>query len=180
MSSMAQSINGMSSGLGLGNDRMRAGLEMGNVYDRLVWEGLVGRMLSRLIGRRSSLRDLNQVLATQTVTGQHELGARMVRLDRIVGSEGRCQDFDRRFRPTQTHTCDRWYRIARARLGGVALPPVDLIQIGEAYYVRDGHHRISVARAFGDKAIEARVIAYELAPRDARQTPVAALAGSEA
>jgi hypothetical protein len=47
--------------------------------------------------------------------------------------------------------------IAKLRLEGRPLPPVELIQVGDSYFVRDGHHRISVARAFGQTAIDAQV-----------------------
>ncbi len=100
----------------------------------------------------------------------------MVRIDQITGSEGHSTDFDDRFRPTQTETCTRWYSVAKARVRGIALPAVSLIVIGDAYYVRDGHHRISVARAFGDKVIEAMVIEFELAPAAAYPVPAVAYA----
>jgi hypothetical protein len=91
------------------------------------------------------------------------LGAGVVNvsLSKIVGSEGRVRDFDNTFHPLNDHTRDRWIGIAVARRNGVTLPPVELIQVGCAYYVRDGHHRISVARAAGQAEIEAR-IAYAL------------------
>jgi uncharacterized ParB-like nuclease family protein len=109
------------------------------------------------------------------ICGQHHEGLRMIPLSQIVGSEGRCGDFDRGFRPLKTHTRQRWFSIARAHLAEVALPPVDLIRVGDEYYVRDGNHRVSVARAFGLKAIEAMVTEYHLLPRTALEgrAPVA-------
>ena len=55
----------------------------------------------------------------------------------------------------------RWLGVARAALRGEHLPPVDLIRAGDVYYVRDGHHRISVARALGQREIDARVTVWE-------------------
>jgi hypothetical protein len=52
--------------------------------------------------------------------------------------------------------------VAAARRRGKSLPPVDLIQVGDAYFVRDGHHRISVARALGQQDIEAKVIVWQV------------------
>jgi len=86
----------------------------------------------------------------------------MVSIRDIRGSEGRCGDFDADFRPLQGHTRDRWVGIATAREMGKTLPPVELIQIGDLYFVRDGHHRISVAQAMGQEAIEAEVTAWKV------------------
>lgn len=73
--------------------------------------------------------------------------------------------FDDAFHPIRTHTELRWRRVARAGLAGVTLPPVELIRIGEAYFVRDGHHRISVARALGQKEIDAVVTVWQVEPQ---------------
>ena len=78
-------------------------------------------------------------------------------LDAIVGSVDRSRDFDRRFRPTSGRSRGRWEQIAAAARRGEALPPVDLLRVGELYFVRDGHHRVSVARALGRTDIDAYV-----------------------
>ena len=57
---------------------------------------------------------------------------------------------------------ERWVSIATLRLSDRGLPAVILLQVGEEYFVRDGHHRISVARALGEAFIEAHVIKIEL------------------
>jgi hypothetical protein len=75
----------------------------------------------------------------------------MVSSDQIYGSESRVQDFNADINPLQDYTMGRWLSIATAMHRGLELPPVILIQIGELYFVRDGHHRISVARAQGQK-----------------------------
>ena len=79
----------------------------------------------------------------------------------IIGSEGRTNDSDRDFYPLQTHNRDRWIGIAAARRQGAILPPVELIQYGDGYYVRDGNHRVSVAKIAGQVEIEAQVL-YKL------------------
>ena len=86
----------------------------------------------------------------------------MVSIDQISGSECRARDLDADFNPLQENTKERWLRIAKALKRGVNLPPVILIQIGEHYFVRDGHHRISVARAQGQKMIRAKVEIWQL------------------
>jgi hypothetical protein len=81
----------------------------------------------------------------------------MVLIAQIDGSENRSTDFDRNFNPLNDHTRDRWLSIARAWQRGRYLPPVKLIQVGDHYFVRDGHHRISVARALGWEVVYATV-----------------------
>jgi hypothetical protein len=80
-----------------------------------------------------------------------------VPISRIQGSQGRSRYFDRDFRPLHDQARQRWQSIARARRQGKQLPPVSLVQVGDIYFVSDGHHRISVARAMGQSDIEARV-----------------------
>ena len=82
-------------------------------------------------------------------TGQHDLGLQVVPLDAIVGSVDRAVDFDRGLRPTSARLRSRWERIAAAQRRGEALPPVSLYKIGDLYFVRDGHHRVSVAKSLG-------------------------------
>jgi len=86
----------------------------------------------------------------------------MVSIDQICGSESRVHDFDADFNPLQENTKGRWLSIASAMQRGRQLPPVILIQIGESYFVRDGHHRISVARAQRQKIIRAKVEIWEM------------------
>jgi hypothetical protein len=81
----------------------------------------------------------------------------VVALDAIVGSVDRAREFDRRFRPTSARVRSRWEHIAAAVRRGETLPPIDLMQIGEIYFVRDGHHRVSVARALGHIDIDGYV-----------------------
>jgi hypothetical protein len=93
------------------------------------------------------------------VFGQAYRGVQTVPIDKIIGSATlRYNDFDSAFLPTQTRTKMRWRNIDRLYYQNVDLPPVQLYQIGELYFVRDGHHRISVARSRGQQFIEAEVI----------------------
>lgn len=114
---------------------------------------------ARLTRQPAHLLDLNQQQRTTSQT-RHYAGIQTIPLHQIRGSEGRTRDFDTAFRPLQTHNQDRWIGLATAWQKGVTLPPVELVQVGNIYYVRDGHHRISVARARGQAAIEARVTVW--------------------
>jgi len=86
-------------------------------------------------------------------------GARFaeIPLDQIVGSVDKVKDFDRRFRPTSRRTRKRWERMATAARRGEAFPPIDLYRIGELHFVKDGHHRVSIALATGQTTIDAYV-----------------------
>jgi hypothetical protein len=89
---------------------------------------------------------------------QREGGLREVPIDQIVGSVGRYRDFDRAFLPRQARTRDRWESVDRAHHDGTELPAVDLYKIGDTYFVKDGNHRVSVARERGQVFIDAHVI----------------------
>jgi hypothetical protein len=81
----------------------------------------------------------------------------IVPLDRIVGSEGRYHDFNKHFLPRVEHIRSRWQSVDQARLREVTLPPLQLYEIGGVYFVRDGNHRVSVARSQGGEVIDAEV-----------------------
>jgi hypothetical protein len=98
-----------------------------------------------------------EVVKALGFVSEHPAGLKVVGLDGIVGTVDRGRDFDRRFRPTSRRVRSRWEQIAAAMRRGEALPPVDLLRIGEIYFVRDGHHRVSVARALGRVDIDAYV-----------------------
>jgi hypothetical protein len=85
-----------------------------------------------------------------------------VPLASIIGSEGRCRDFDAGFNPRQSATLERWLSVYSAIYQGIGLPPVSLIEIRGAYFVRDGHHRISVARTLGKVDVDAEVTAWDV------------------
>ena len=89
---------------------------------------------------------------------ERDLGVRSIALETIVGTVDRRKEFDREFRPTSSRARARFERIAEAARRGVALPPIDVYRIGELHFVRDGHHRVAVARVQGRDLIEAHVV----------------------
>jgi hypothetical protein len=90
--------------------------------------------------------------------GERDLGIQSISLETIVGTVDRGKDFDREFRPTSSRARTRFERIAEAQRRGVSMPPIDVYRVGELHFVRDGHHRVSVARAQGLDTIDAHVI----------------------
>lgn len=121
-------------------------------------KALVAGLLDLLRRRANDLLSFADVRACLNVRGQHALGRQHVSLDYIVGSEGRYHDFDRQFRPLTDKVQTRWSSVERALHQGLQLPPVELYKIGDVYFVRDGNHRISVARHLGFPDIDAEVI----------------------
>jgi hypothetical protein len=135
-----------------------------NNYRAALLRAAAAKMWTAVSGRKQSLLDLNEVEKQIQVSNRHHAGIQAVAMRKIVGSLGRCTDFDAGFNPLNENTRDRWLSVARARLLGIPLPPVELIQVGKSYFVRDGHHRISVARSFGEQAIDAEVTVWEVLP----------------
>lgn len=90
------------------------------------------------------------------------LGRTVVRSTDIVGSVGRCSEFDRAFLPAKASVGERWKRIDRAFHRGEELPPVSLYKIGHSYFVLDGNHRVSVARYHGVEMIDAWVTEFRV------------------
>jgi hypothetical protein len=90
--------------------------------------------------------------------GERDLGVLTIAIETIVGTLDRRKEFDRSFRPTSSRARARFERIAEAARRGVALPPIDVYRVGALHFVRDGHHRVAVARAQGLDAIDAHVV----------------------
>jgi hypothetical protein len=132
------------------------------LFNRSLAVGKLGQAWSKLWGRSSGLLDLEEVQSQASITNSRYAGTRSVSIDRIQGSQGRSADFDAHFHPLHERTQDRWMSILAAMQNGVILPPVELVQVGERYFVRDGHHRISVARALGQIDVDAEVTALDL------------------
>ena len=120
----------------------------------------LGAMVARLRGEPDDVRHIlpyEEVVAALGYVSEHAAGQHLVPLDAIVGTVDRGRDFDRSFRPTTGRVRSRWEHIAAAMRRGEAMPPVDLVRIGQIYFVRDGHHRVSVARALGRTDVDAYV-----------------------
>jgi hypothetical protein len=119
--------------------------------------------LARRLGRDS--RDVDVILPFEEVVDalgrveERYIGLQTIELDSILGTVDRAHGgFDRQFRPTSARVRARWERIANAARRGEALPPISVYRIGDVQFVRDGHHRVSVARALGRETIEAYVV----------------------
>jgi hypothetical protein len=121
---------------------------------RAFWKSI----LTLITGRDSHLVLWERARRELALHGQSQLKLASVPLERIIGTVGRYEDFDRAFLPTHDSLLKRWRSIDRAFDEGIALPPIQLYQVGDAYFCVDGHHRISVARQRGMRYLEAQVI----------------------
>ena len=132
------------------------------LFHTLHHRALVRSFWARLTGRPHQMLELADVVTTSTVEARHDAGIRTVPIDRIRGTEGPCEDFDAQFRPLRLRVRERWLGIAAAQCLGVPLEPVRLVQIGDSYFVQDGRHRVSVARALDQKDIDAHVTVWQV------------------
>lgn len=124
----------------------------------------MSQLTNRLRGEPS---DLNVILPFDEVVealgrrSERQVGHDTIELDSIVGTVDRGREFDRRFLPTSGRVRSRWERIATAQRRGESMPAISVYRIGGLHFVRDGHHRVSVARALGHTHIEAYVTEVE-------------------
>jgi hypothetical protein len=104
--------------------------------------------------RLLSFQDVKEILRPKNETYR---GMKTVPINLIVGSEGRYRDFNRYFLPNFDFLRSRWERVDMARINDIILPPIQLYEIGGVYFVRDGNHRVSVAKTQGIEMIDAEV-----------------------
>ena len=131
------------------------------LYDLVTSGGLIAA-LKKLFGggKERQLFTLDEVKRQVRIEDERYVGEMSIPLDQVLGTveEGRSQDFDIDFRPLKAHNKERWLGVAAAWISGRRLGRVKLVQVGDIYFVEDGHHRISVARAMGEQRIEAEVV----------------------
>jgi hypothetical protein len=104
------------------------------------------------------LLPLQDVVKAARMDGQVDRGIQEIPVDRIRGSESRTTDFDASFHPLSQHLRERWARLYTLVQLGREMPPIEVYEVGELYFVRDGHHRVSVARRLGWETIRAHVV----------------------
>jgi hypothetical protein len=137
----------------------------------------LARLAARLRGEPDDVGVIlpyEEVIEALGFAGEQSLGLRVVPFEAIVGTVDRSRDFDRSFRPTSARVRSRWEHLDAAMRRGESMPPVDLLKVGELYFVRDGHHRVSVSRALGREDIDAYVTEV-LTAVDAKQLTLSEL-----
>ena len=126
-------------------------------FNRARRKAFFGQLLALISRHDNTLLPFEEVRTRLNVRHQHYLGHQTVAIASIVGSEGRYSDFNREFAPRHDATKFRWISIDRAHHQDVALPAIELYKLGDIYFVKDGHHRVSVARLQGQVDIDAIV-----------------------
>jgi hypothetical protein len=112
-----------------------------------------------LRGRRYATRilPLDEVISVLGWRGERYLGLQTIQLDAVTGTVDSRHDFDRKFRPASSRVRERWERLDLAQRRGAAIPPIDVYLVGNMYFVKDGHHRVSVAVATRQNTLDAYV-----------------------
>jgi len=118
----------------------------------------ISQLLNALTPDRQRLLSLEDVRNLLKPKSEVYKGMQTVPIEKIIGSEGRYKDFTSAFLPKRDFIRGRWESVDRAHLSDVILPAIKLYEIGGVYFVRDGNHRVSVARMQGVEAIDAEVI----------------------
>jgi len=94
--------------------------------------------------------------------GWSYIGVQDIAIDRVVGSEGFCAEFDNRFYPLPGHDAERWLETATGCLSRARMPAIETVQVDSIYYVQNGQYQLSVARAQGKKVIRAYVTSWDV------------------
>jgi len=128
-----------------------------NDFYRARNQGVLREIIARFTGKSTELLSYEEVRQKLKAYAGVEKGLRDIPLDAIVGSVGRYSDFTRDFLPRVNVDKDRWSRIKMAAYDAGGLPPIEVYQLGDVYFVIDGNHRVSVARQLGAKTIQAYV-----------------------
>lgn len=118
-----------------------------------------------------SFRDIKELLKPQNET---YLGMKVIPIEKIVGSEGRYKDFDNQFFPKNTFIKERWEHVDEAVIKDIILPPIKVYELGGLYFVRDGNHRVSVAKSKGVEFIDAEIVSLQ---SEIKLHPVRSLTG---
>lgn len=125
-----------------------------SIQNKVFWQ----EVLNHLIGRHNELLNFDEIRSRLHLHEEHYEGVRDVPLGNIVGSVGRYKDFTSTFLPKNSKLRERWSRVYALANSLEGPPPIELYKVGDAYFVRDGNHRVSVARELGAKTIQAHVI----------------------
>ncbi|ADV66467.1 DUF4032 domain-containing protein [Deinococcus maricopensis] len=135
-----------------------------NVQDKAKAEVERARLLAGVHDVLSVLRGVpNELIPFDWVRhlnpeGESHAGVRAIPVNAIVGSVDRYREFDRYYLPKEQHLDERWVNVRAAQLQGRELPPIQVYQVGGVYFVKDGNHRVSVARRNGQAFIDAHII----------------------
>ncbi len=133
--------------------KMQASLDFNKARTREFFS----RVVHFLRPQKNQLLNFNEVKTLLRPNAEIYRGMQVIPIDKIVGSEGRYRDFNVAFLPRNEYMRSRWESVDKAHIQDVILPPIKLYKVGDSYFVRDGNHRVSVAKSQGVEAIDAEV-----------------------
>jgi hypothetical protein len=145
---------------------------MGDFY-RLRQRAAIQELLAPLTNAPLDLLPYEEVREKLHLQGGTYRGLQDIPLDKIVGSVGRYRDFTRTFLPRESTDQYRWATVKALAESMEGWPPIEVFQVGDVYFVKDGNHRVSVAWDLGMETIQAHVTEYKSpVPLDASLTPM--------
>jgi len=130
-------------------------------FNKAHTKAFINEIQHLLSPEEASLISLNDVKQMIKPNNETYVGMKVIPIEKIVGSEGRYHDFDNRFFPKSTHLKNRWQHVDEAAIQDITLPPIKVYEIAGLYFVRDGNHRVSVAKARGTEFIDAEVVSLQ-------------------
>lgn len=141
-------------------------------FEKARQKAFLNDIRSTISGRTNDLVPFQEIRRRLNPEAESYRGMQTVAVNKIVGSMDRFRDFDRTFLPRKKATQGRWTRIDRAYYEDIRLPPIQLYKVGGIYFVKDGNHRVSVARERGVEFIDAEVIeGHVRVPLDSEMSP---------
>jgi hypothetical protein len=130
-------------------------------FDEARWRALLQDLVSGIRGQPVNLLSFEETRERLGLRHVVERGMEDVPLSSIVGTLGREREFNRDFQPREDSLRRRWQDVHDLAEGPEGFPPVELYRVGDVYFVIDGHHRVSVAKSIGARAIEAHVREFD-------------------
>jgi hypothetical protein len=135
------------------------------LHRKAILLGRLRRFWAKLTGSSYRLVDLDTLKADEPIYGWRYIGVQVVHIDQIVGSEMRCDEFDRYFYPLHSHDSSRWLSAAIVSQLGLPALPIEVVRLGSRFYAQSGFYQISVARVNGQKRLKAYVTHLDIARR---------------
>jgi hypothetical protein len=151
-----------------------------NDFERARQKAFINDLIAAVSRRENNLIPFHELRRRLSPEGEFYRGMQTVPVSQIVGSMDRFEDFNREFLPRKKNTAGRWKNVDRAFYEDVRLPPIQLYKVGDIYFVKDGNHRVSVARERGVEFIDAEVIEGSVrVPLSSRMSPTELLLQAE-
>ena len=133
-------------------------LQASEDFSRAKGRAMLSQIQNFLNTDRNKLLSFHEVKDILKPKNEVYKGSKTVPIELIAGSEGRYRDFTKYFLPKREHLRQRWQKVDEAHIKDIILPPILLYEIGGVYFVRDGNHRVSVAKMQKVEFIDAEVI----------------------